>query len=220
MRGLEIQGLVDSTADPAFAVDAAGVIIAANAAAAALFGSKPSEAIGLRCWELAKGADERGPFCSEHCAVRQTAQRRRGIGNFDLLLQTKAGPRWYNVSIMVARDNSSAGYCAIHVMRDVDTRKRLENLVREFVITSTRLPHEEAARLLATSRAPARLADLTRQELAILRLLAKGCATRAMARELHISPNTVNNHIQHILSKLDVHTRLEAIRRAERAGLI
>jgi DNA-binding CsgD family transcriptional regulator len=41
-----------------------------------------------------------------------------------------------------------------------------------------------------------------------------------IAKQLQISPTTVNNHIQHILKKLNAHTRLEALRRAERAGLI
>ncbi|MBK9316554.1 MAG: response regulator transcription factor [Acidobacteria bacterium] len=34
------------------------------------------------------------------------------------------------------------------------------------------------------------------------------------------SPWMVNNHIQNILKKLNAHTRLEAVRRAEYAGLI
>jgi DNA-binding NarL/FixJ family response regulator len=53
-----------------------------------------------------------------------------------------------------------------------------------------------------------------------LKLLAKGRATEAIAKQLHISRTTVNNHVQHILNKLNAHTRLEAIRRAEHAGLI
>jgi DNA-binding NarL/FixJ family response regulator len=53
-----------------------------------------------------------------------------------------------------------------------------------------------------------------------LRLIAKGKSTRAVSAQLHISGSTVGNHIQHILKKLNAHTRLEAIRCAERAGLI
>ncbi|RMG50565.1 MAG: DNA-binding response regulator [Acidobacteria bacterium] len=44
--------------------------------------------------------------------------------------------------------------------------------------------------------------------------------TADIADRLCISRTTVNNHIQHILRKLNAHSRLEAIRRAERAGLI
>jgi DNA-binding NarL/FixJ family response regulator len=50
--------------------------------------------------------------------------------------------------------------------------------------------------------------------------LAKGVTTAAIAERLGISRTTVNNHVQHILHKLNAHSRLEAIRRAEHAGLI
>jgi DNA-binding NarL/FixJ family response regulator len=41
-----------------------------------------------------------------------------------------------------------------------------------------------------------------------------------VADQLHLSRTTINNHVQHILRKLDAHSRLEAIRRAEHARLI
>ena len=43
---------------------------------------------------------------------------------------------------------------------------------------------------------------------------------RQIADQLHISRTTVNNHIQRILRKLNAHSRLEALRRAEHARLI
>jgi two-component system, NarL family, nitrate/nitrite response regulator NarL len=63
-----------------------------------------------------------------------------------------------------------------------------------------------------TTRPP----DLTRRELDILRLLAAG----AMAERLHVSPATVRNHVQHILEKLGVHSRLEAAAFATRYRLL
>jgi DNA-binding NarL/FixJ family response regulator len=50
--------------------------------------------------------------------------------------------------------------------------------------------------------------------------MAKGHGTKAIASQLSISSATVNNHIKHILTKLDAHTRLEAIRHAENVGVI
>lgn len=62
--------------------------------------------------------------------------------------------------------------------------------------------------------------NLSPREIEILQMLASGAKTNAVAEQLCISRSTVRNHIRNILTKLDVHTRLEAVRRAERAGLI
>ena len=45
----------------------------------------------------------------------------------------------------------------------------------------------------------------------MLRLLQRGASTEQIARELHLSTQTVRNHIRHLLSALGVHTRLEAV---------
>jgi DNA-binding NarL/FixJ family response regulator len=93
-------------------------------------------------------------------------------------------------------------------------------MMRDFVITETKLPVDEVKNVRSAVRSPIKEADLTRREIEILRLLAKGHTTEAIADALHISRTTVNNHIQSILRKLNAHTRLEAIRRAEHAGLL
>jgi DNA-binding NarL/FixJ family response regulator len=121
---------------------------------------------------------------------------------------------------MIADEANSTLPFAIHIVRQVDIRKRLELLVRDFVVTGTGLAPDQAATIISSTRAPARETDLSDREISVLRLLAQGSTTTSVAEQLHISRTTVNNHIQHILRKLDVHTRLEAIRRAEHAGLI
>jgi DNA-binding NarL/FixJ family response regulator len=62
--------------------------------------------------------------------------------------------------------------------------------------------------------------DLTARELEILRLLADGHTTRDIAGHLFISRKTVGTHIEHILRKLHVHSRTEAVARAYRDGLV
>ena len=91
--------------------------------------------------------------------------------------------------------------------------------MRDFVVSNTSLLADQAVAMIA-SRAAARESDLSAREIEILRFLARGSTTNCIADRLHISRTTVNNHVQHILRKLDSHTRLEAIRRAEHAGLI
>jgi DNA-binding NarL/FixJ family response regulator len=54
-------------------------------------------------------------------------------------------------------------------------------------------------------------AELTPRELEVLRLLARGLRQPEIARNLVISPKTAATHIQHILGKLGVHSRAEAV---------
>jgi DNA-binding NarL/FixJ family response regulator len=68
-------------------------------------------------------------------------------------------------------------------------------------------------RLARRSRPIARtvVAGLTRRELEILRLLACGMDQIEIARDLVIAAKTVEKHIEHILLKLGVHSRAQAI---------
>jgi len=59
-------------------------------------------------------------------------------------------------------------------------------------------------------RAHERMSHLTRREREVLVLLAEGADNGAIAQALVISPQTARTHIQNILSKLAVHSRLEA----------
>jgi len=221
MRIREIKELVDSTSDSSFAVDGSGQIVAWNSAAEAMFGlTADDKAIGKACGEIIQGMDECGPVCSADCSVQQAVRKHHPVGNFDLHVETANGRQWCNVSVLIADEASSTMPCSIHIIRQVDVRKRLELLVRDFVVTGTGLPQEQAATLISSYRAPARETELSDRELNVLSLLAQAVTTSAVAAQLHISRTTVNNHIQHILRKLDVHTRLDAIRRAEHSGLI
>jgi PAS domain S-box-containing protein len=220
MRIREIKELVASTSDTSFAVDGSGQIVAWNRAAEAMFAMPADEAIGKACGDILRGMDECGAVCSADCSVQQAVRNHHPVGNFDLHVQTATGRQWCNVSVMIADEANSTLPFAIHIVRQVDIRKRLELLVRDFVVTGTGLAPDQAATIISSTRAPARETDLSDREISVLRLLAQGSTTTSVAEQLHISRTTVNNHIQHILRKLDVHTRLEAIRRAEHAGLI
>jgi DNA-binding NarL/FixJ family response regulator len=72
-----------------------------------------------------------------------------------------------------------------------------------------------SARHAATSPPGPRL---TEREVQVLRLVAKGLSSRDAARQLGVSHRTVQNHVQNILGKLQLHNRVELTRYALREG--
>jgi PAS domain S-box-containing protein len=61
---------------------------------------------------------------------------------------------------------------------------------------------------------------LTPRQAEVLRLLEHGRSTHQIAHELHLSVETVRNHVRHILRTLGVHSRLEAVAVARREDLV
>jgi DNA-binding NarL/FixJ family response regulator len=62
-------------------------------------------------------------------------------------------------------------------------------------------------------------AELTARELEVLELMAGGFEQAEIAKRLVISPRTVGTHIQHILEKLDVRSRAQAVALAHMRGV-
>ena len=64
-----------------------------------------------------------------------------------------------------------------------------------------------------------RVSTLTEREMEVLRYLARGMTKKDIARIMHLSVHTVNRHTTSIMSKLDIHDRVELARYAIREGL-
>jgi two-component system, NarL family, nitrate/nitrite response regulator NarL len=62
--------------------------------------------------------------------------------------------------------------------------------------------------------------QLTAREIEVLQLLAEGASSSEIAERLAVSPNTVRTHVQGVLTKLQVHSRLEAAAFAVRHDLV
>jgi DNA-binding NarL/FixJ family response regulator len=97
----------------------------------------------------------------------------------------------------------------------------LEDLVRATRVVlggGTLLPTRLLAPLITTLKgrihdhdtALRRLSRLSERELEVLGLLTDGADNESIAARLVISPETARTHVQHVLAKLEVHSRLEA----------
>jgi two-component system response regulator DesR len=117
--------------------------------------------------------------------------------------------------------------------RECDIRSALECGVRGYVLLGgsledlacgVRAVHRGARHL--SSRVAQRLADslswhpLTAREEQVLRLVSDGQCNKAIAKQLGIAIGTVKSHMKGIFEKLDVESRTQAMRAAERRGLL
>jgi DNA-binding NarL/FixJ family response regulator len=75
-----------------------------------------------------------------------------------------------------------------------------------------------AARDRAAEQRP--VESLTPRELEVLRSLTEGLSTREICEQLFITPNTLRTHVQNIMGKLRVHSKLEAVAFALRHRLV
>jgi DNA-binding NarL/FixJ family response regulator len=82
-----------------------------------------------------------------------------------------------------------------------------KRVIRQFVRTAHPAPPKE-------------LDDLTAREHDILRLIASGLSNQEIATELYISETTVKTHVTHILAKLGLRDRVQAVVLAYQSGVI
>jgi DNA-binding NarL/FixJ family response regulator len=136
------------------------------------------------------------------------------VSGYELLRQLKAGDETLPV-IFVSGERTESFDRVAGLMLGADdylvkpvAPDELLARVRCVLRRATRRPDSERARLL------------TKRELEVLRLLATGNAQAEIARRLVISPKTVATHIEHILAKLWVRSRAQAVAVAHREHLV
>ncbi|MFD8913369.1 response regulator transcription factor [Streptomyces sp. NPDC059575] len=82
------------------------------------------------------------------------------------------------------------------------------------------LLHASPASLHSCPGAEDRIADLSAREREVLALLSEGLPNRAIAQALHISPETVKDHVRALCAKLRAANRFHAARIAWQAGVV
>lgn len=136
--------------------------------------------------------------------------------------------RWPHTKVMVLSSVSDdwsvsraveAG-CHGYLMKDQHLNDLFEGIIAVHQGEATFSP-TVISRVLKLLRPGTSTAEqLTRREVDVLRRLADGLTTEQIADELFVSVNTVRNHVNNIIRKLNVHSRLEAVSHAIRTGLI
>jgi LuxR family maltose regulon positive regulatory protein len=72
----------------------------------------------------------------------------------------------------------------------------------------------------ACGPAKAQPGELSKREIEVMRLIARGLSNQSIAEQLFVSEHTVHRHVANILNKLDVSTRAAAVAKVAQRGLI
>jgi DNA-binding NarL/FixJ family response regulator len=131
-------------------------------------------------------------------------------------IKTVVDKEWDLEVVAEARDVSQAASEAARVRPDIAHKG--ETLIPRHMLGTL------LSSLLGKRRerddAHVRMARLTRREKEVLALLAQGADNEMIASTLFISPQTARTHVQNLMSKLGVHSRLEAAAFVTQSGIL
>ena len=217
-----LRELLDRAADGAYIVDQDQRIAAWNKSAEQILGFKAQEIVGMNCFAVLGGHTDGGcVVCRRGCLPYTAGRRGELVPTFDAQMRTASGyPLWVNVTIiaMPTTDGSSEPDVVIHFFREVEAKKRAETFAKDVAGWVRQLRLEASDHVASDIRACD--VGLTEREIQVLRQLSHGADTDNIAKQLVIDRSTVRNHIQRILHKLGVHSRLEAVTYAREHGLL
>jgi PAS domain S-box-containing protein len=195
--------VLSRTADGMVAIDTDGCILGWNDAAEGLFGYPAQDVIGRACHEVLDFDDRCGnAVCDAECSMQAVlGDGRWVVPTREVLARTESGRRlWLSLTTILVPSAADERCSRIHLMREVGVTPELEVAILE------RLAQPKRGEVDASV-----IDQLTLREREVLRLLAEGLGTQEIAERLFVSSTTARNHVQHILNKLDCHTRLEAV---------
>jgi DNA-binding CsgD family transcriptional regulator len=189
---------------PVWVTGGDGNVVYVNERAEDLFGKSSEGCVGQPCHKIIGGRKPSGaPFCVPECAVRRLASHGREIEPYPLRLPRKnKRDDMVRVVVIVAHRPGDHFDYFVHCIVDDARHERFKKYIDKVVARS---PHPSAEELSLE------IFQLTRREREILRLLSDDETLHGIAHRLNLSYATVRNHVQHILTKLGVHSILEAV---------
>lgn len=175
-----------------------------NERALQLLGKSLSECLGQPCYMVVAGRDAMGNlYCTNSCPVTRLASQQSEIEPMEMQVPGPDGmDRWIKVLAIPVTAADGSGPWLVHCVLDESRAHRIEEYLTKVSSRSTTPTGQEPKY--------AHFA-LSRREMQILDLLADDETLHGIAATLHLSHATVRNHVQHILSKLGVHSIMEAV---------
>jgi len=213
-QGFDQNAPVFETADPIFVSDHKLRIVLWNEGAESLLGHEAKEVLGKHCYDLMGCRNGGGELaCHANCMEVMKTLQQELAPTFEKCIRAKSGltvPMSVTTILVPSRTRELS--VLVHLLRDLTRQKEIEALLHSVVTGAAKLSLGSAdgspqAKEAGQIVPPA----ITQREREVIRLLAQGASTETIAAKLFISNRTARNHIQHILAKLQVHSRLEAV---------
>lgn len=202
-----------------FAIDGEQRVIFWNQACEKMTGISAAEAVGDNCHDVLKGRDTHGrPLCRSNCPLCELSKGGPPPAQLPMrITHTDGKTLQFNVGTMLIPSSRQNQWNVVHVMRrgrecGAEGRRGCEDRFDGTQFGSPTQLQDMPSQIAASL--------LTGREREILRLLADGAGVMPMSDQLHISVVTVRNHIQRLMAKLEVHSRVEAVAYAHRHRLI
>ena len=215
-RPVDVLEQIAKSEDAVFAFDANDLVILWNKGCERLLGRPAYEVLGRHCYDIMCGRDAFGNmYCCPSCPITVQARTRREdpVQRFELEVNAAGGKRKKVAITTFALPAVRSGPATlVHVLREPGSGA---SALETDLAAAVEAPPERGSAPRGSSSSP-----LTKRELEILRLMARGTPTGAIAEQMFIAPVTVRNHIARILQKLDVHSKLAAVAYAYRNRLI
>ncbi|TMS57620.1 two-component system response regulator NarL [Imbroritus primus] len=140
-----------------------------------------------------------------------------GIETLGLLRERQVDARYIMLTVsdnerdvMMALRAGAHGYL-LKDMEPEDLCEHLKKAANGASVLSESVTGSLINALATNQRMPAAQADLTAREAEVLDFLGEGMCNKTIARQLGISVGTVKVHVKHVLHKLNLHSRLEAV---------
>jgi DNA-binding CsgD family transcriptional regulator len=206
---------ISRSGEAAFAMDGGNRITHWNKACERLLGKPARHVLGKHCQEVMCGRDGNGNlYCHTSCPVAhqaRTMDKDDPVHPFELDVAAGDGSRRrLSISLFAVPSYHPALTAVVHTLRPAPENSEAPE-------RAAAAP-QRADMPVSTFQGAA--AALTGRERDVLGCLARGLSTPAIAKELSVARVTVRNHIQGLLQKLGVHSKLEAVVEAQRAGIV
>jgi PAS domain S-box-containing protein len=203
--------ILSQVVDGLFVVDSHQRIVHWNDACSQMLGIPGEAAMGRPCHEVVAGRDAFGQsFCRADCILHQFSRGKLAPGTFRLRVPNGAGSDTpVSVSIVLVPNGDGNRWAMIHLLH-WEPVNVVSGIADELF----------SCGCAGATGGKVGASKLTAREKEILSLVTEGAATKAIALRLGINVVTVRNHIQHIQSKLCVHSRSEMVAYAYRYRLV